>query len=1145
MRPILSFLIISILMIGAVNASETHTWHNLDFDNFELDNKTIDKGSGVIKYGIFADDFNYSEGSSGNWAGSPQYRNGYMYPVGGSSYIIATHPATVLPQENFSIFSDIYASGRPYIGFGGAEYTSIVGGGAFVGEYWQLNDGYDSISKLGNVGTGRPTSGTWFNVRLDVTRFNETLNLVTMYGNDNYITYGYTSRNADNWAAKQFGSSNVSARDNFRVYNTDVTTGIITTDIQDSYITGYPTKVKLLHIGTGATFTERIFIKSSSDNFTWSSWREVTSNAISNTSYDIPLINQERYYQLRIEGETSDVHVSNEIIGIEVEQFLDESLIDLEFYSVSPVNSEFPLFTSINQVFSGQVSKTSTFNWSVNGVIDKSDVGVMTSSYTFNENVEGIYNVTLFVSSMGDTISQSWEIDVVQLPQGTISWSDFDKTIYVSNSPSINLKQIYLTLNNPDAIRINGTVYESHGIALTNSYMYIEDIDELKLMGKRLTYGAGYNTFSMSSDSYLKLRNTTISLIDPTTLSYSRNLAEISFHNLDAKDVKFYNTRQIRIFSLYNNHMENIETEEIVGLYFEGIRNSIIKNISMSDSYGGSGGNVLNFDSSCDNLTIDNIYSNTTHTFSSNMGVYGTNITAYNLTLLNAGDYLNIRTPSTGTYNLKASGSNNHFENVYCDYSKWSSISVGGTGATWKNITVLNSGHNGIDAHPGKNQYFEDVTVFGSEALEILLTSGYASSPSIDNITINGYNIGTGGILIDQNVTDVLFMNGRNKGPVTTWTGEFTEKGANFPRFINTTGSSFRFWYYEGRSNHKGAVIDSTYNVIERYLPSDPYHEEMVVFGNVNYTSLQSYSMDNMSIAYYPNIQVLNETNYTVKDAKVTFTSQYGDLIPTWNAYGFEQTEFITDSSGKLINSNRSTTPLLTWRYYNKSSVLYEPVWTATIEKDGQMHIIGNITPEQSWLSTELYTTNAPLMISILDVEGYGEPVESLFITESSPTDTTPTITVGQSQTFSVTLNKPSSITWYVNAVETEIVSGVLTDTFSYGAGQAAGEYNIVATAVNGTDSLIQTWTLTIEAEPVTPEEPSDRMSGPETAIALIGVLLVVLVATAILGSLAGLITGVIDMQQTAAIVGAMVLVAVLAFVGLAVLSGISGALNL
>jgi hypothetical protein len=66
-----------------------------------------------------------------------------------------------------------------------------------------------------------------------------------------------------------------------------------------------------------------------------------------------------------------------------------------------------------------------------------------------------------------------------------------------------------------------------------------------------------------------------------------------------------------------------------------------------------------------------------------------------------------------------------------------------------------------------------------------------------------------------------------------------------------------------------------------------------------------------------------------------------------------------------------------------------------------------------------------------------------------------------------------------------------------------------------------------------------------ENAIALIGVLLVVLVATAILGSLAGLITGVIDMQQTAAIVGVMVLVAVLAFVGLAVLSGISGALNI
>jgi len=230
--------------------------------------------------------------------------------------------------------------------------------------------------------------------------------------------------------------------------------------------------------------------------------------------------------------------------------------------------------------------------------------------------------------------------------------------------------------------------------------------------------------------------------------------------------------------------------------------------------------------------------------------------------------------------------------------------------------------------------------------------------------------------------------------------------------------------------------------------------------------------------------------------------------------------------------------------YYTTSGQTEYVEWNITATKDGETDT-ATITPDMLRYSPDSSDSQSDEVILILDVEGTGEA--EFIITDFSPSDLTPTITEGTSQTFEITVNNESQINWYVNTVLTEAAgSGLLTDTLSYGIGQDAGEYNVTVTANDGVNEVSKTWTLTITeaAAPVTPTEKTP-VDSAETALGLIGVLVVVLIAGTIIVAVYGIYTGIVEPEIALGAVGAMIIVGVLGFLAISILSALANNLGL
>ncbi len=187
-----------------------------------------------------------------------------------------------------------------------------------------------------------------------------------------------------------------------------------------------------------------------------------------------------------------------------------------------------------------------------------------------------------------------------------------------------------------------------------------------------------------------------------------------------------------------------------------------------------------------------------------------------------------------------------------------------------------------------------------------------------------------------------------------------------------------------------------------------------------------------------------------------------------------------------------------------------------------------------------LSSGSTDIMFSSLDFTSDGVQILSF-----APIDLTPTTTNGTPQTFTLNLVSTGNVTTYLDNVSVQFNESVTSASYT-NTNASAGVHNVTASANYGSTEVSQTWTWTVTEEPVaSPTEDTSRTEGAETALAMVGVLLVILVATAIIGSLVGIITGVLDVQSSVVIIFTFLVVAVLGYIGLSVLSGISGALNL
>ncbi|MDP2908071.1 MAG: Ig-like domain-containing protein [Nanoarchaeota archaeon] len=176
--------------------------------------------------------------------------------------------------------------------------------------------------------------------------------------------------------------------------------------------------------------------------------------------------------------------------------------------------------------------------------------------------------------------------------------------------------------------------------------------------------------------------------------------------------------------------------------------------------------------------------------------------------------------------------------------------------------------------------------------------------------------------------------------------------------------------------------------------------------------------------------------------------------------------------------------PSLNYSYaFNSSS----PHISAVIKDDGD----AVLTPESNWYGSETITftayDNANLSFTGNEVTLTVQQANTTTannppsIDPVSPTTTDITISVGESQTF--TINKsdpdgdPMNVTWYVNGVPQEGKTG---DSFTYTAATGDTPIPIKVAVSDGQESAIHNWMLTVKSSQTTNQTapPADKKTG-------------------------------------------------------------------
>jgi hypothetical protein len=456
-----------------------------------------------------------------------------------------------------------------------------------------------------------------------------------------------------------------------------------------------------------------------------------------------------------------------------------------------------------------------------------------------------------------------------------------------------------------------------------------------------------------------------------------------------------------------------------------------------------------------DNITIENGY------FEDAVGTHlwiedVTNFDVSNIQSYNAGDYTS---PATGRYNILVQGACNDFVITDCilNGSGWSSLNFALYGTdypyngTISNITIENSGHNGIDVHRAANLSFNDIWVNNSDSNNYVVTSGVVEQAT-NNIKItnsSSYNAGAGvGFLITY-VSDCLFVNNYDDGNSGS---SFSTLWALDTQFINCTGDSGIGLSRTENSPYPWSNNVSVINCGDTEIRNTYASDTKIVNSNASNIVLTN---GNYTLAYPINIKVENSTGYAIDNAQIDITTTGLSL----NGYGSSTTTAYTDSTGKLNESQL----IYVADFLRDSSTGYT-YYTVDVQasKDGSTDSELAINPDSSWYSPDLDNLNGTLVTLTLDVEGSGEPM--LAISDFTPTDTTPSLTLGESLNFTVTTSKAANITWYSNGVQKVFTENKTTSYYDK-TPSAAGEYNVTVIATDGVDTVSQTWIWTVSED--------------------------------------------------------------------------------
>ena len=582
-----------------------------------------------------------------------------------------------------------------------------------------------------------------------------------------------------------------------------------------------------------------------------------------------------------------------------------------------------------------------------------------------------------------------------------VSYNENSNQITVHRDPGHNMTWLYNQVNNDSLLRHEDKVwYLNSTLSFDSSVFYINDSDVKQLFLSNEVNGIA------KGEGGLRAGDVRINDITIKSWNWTNNREPDTFLNEKQFQVVcddsgyIYNTTFDHIHKVSLNRVSNINiTNTIMNNSFGGIALGSCTNINMIDSRvtnvkSGRGINVGN----CKNIHVKNAYVDV-----ADGGVV-------------------FRTCS-----------NSSMENIFTNNTGWMGVEAdnGANNITFKNVTVRNAYHNGLDLHGAYNVYVENMSIYDSISNNALITgSGNYENGGSWNITLkdiytykSGPQGGTG-IAIASQVRDVTLIN------VTTETENngIELNDINGLKVLNFTAINCNYCIF-AQNMKNTIVLDS--NLFDSKKTSIYHHNNGINYVNVHYKDIALKDSANLTLYYYSDILVEDTNGKSISNSKVWFENKTKPSFPS-----------VIEVTDK---------PVLASFYKTSSGYIENADYIAKITTpDGRTVSLSGITPDSSWYrknpNVPTYTITA-----IIPDDSKGPHITGFAPAENNP------LNPGEKKNFRVWTDEPlTTMEWYVDGSDLPVSKGSL----NYAWPVTEGKHTIKFVGSNANGNVNYTWDL-------------------------------------------------------------------------------------
>lgn len=590
--------------------------------------------------------------------------------------------------------------------------------------------------------------------------------------------------------------------------------------------------------------------------------------------------------------------------------------------------------------------------------------------------------------------------------------------------PYANLTTISSAVNDFSRINTtgNGTWELNASLYSYNSTIYINNSDcsELRICGVDRN---GRSLYGNTINDIYKIHDVKITGWNSSAGStYERNGPVV--YNTEVYNTQFEYLSDVSFHDNIIGTAYNISTNNCRGLKFNNTSNEVLHDIYIPK---GKTGNAYNTSNA---LTISNSLNITVYNISVNdvslegiRVVDSTNGTFNNLSVIDAGDFPVYTTGSEGI--VFNSGQNNTVSDIYINGTGGSALcpTAQENGTTFRNITVINAGHNGLDIHPAFNITVKNATFRDANAYNIMVTYGDGRSGYPSDILLKNVACYDSGSFMNVRCKNVTFDN-------VTYNGEgFSSKGNNNISIINSTTNT-----PVGYSTSNNYIDFERYTSTEGYVNEsyDSYIIDCDTYGLYSFLSYNTraintkysrfFACSDIGIYQYLDLVTVNSSGNRIPGTTLDLINEQNPNKTSCDRFGRNVTHFSTNNGRTYLPLENSTnSPAILESWYNGSlASKLDYTHTADIVTPQGNVTLTNITPASTWRRSAQNTPHYTITAIVNDSS-------ATHLTGYTPSNDYNTYTEGDLIKFQVWTSEPVDfIQWEEGGIT------VASDTLTY-----------------------------------------------------------------------------------------------------------------